>query len=112
MKSLNHNSPNEQHTDSNVETPTPTTDIEFIPILGLLRKLETLEIADKVRSKGLSYDDAMSLATLQATVNHAERIIRLRRRAGIPFDDIQLAADIVREEIRKIDARLAGCITP
>jgi hypothetical protein len=77
------------------------------PMLLMLRRMEKLELViDRLMKQGVVTQDILDWAVLKSTLNHAERVMRVRKRTKRPFDDVKRAADEVRKELASIEQRI------
>lgn len=94
-------------------TPQELSDQEVLtgPMLLLLRRMERNElIVERMAKKGLISEDEIELANLKSTLNHAERLIRVREKTRRSADDVRLAAETVRQSIAEIEERLGRAV--
>jgi len=92
-----------------MESPNPAGDPTYPlePVLMMLRRMEKLElVVNKLLDAGVISDDMLQWAHLRSTLNHAERLIRLRKRCRKPTGDVEAAANTVRLELQQIEERL------
>jgi hypothetical protein len=77
-------------------------------MLLILRRLEKAEmLVGRLAAKGVITPEEMELAHLQSTLNHAHRLIRVRRKTNKPTDDIENAAETVRKSVNDLEQRLS-----
>lgn len=95
--------------DSEMESPNPEDAAG--PMLFLLRRMEMMElIVDRLKEDGVISPEVLEWARLKATLNHAERIIRVREKTLCPADDVKHAAQTIRDEIDSIELRLQNLV--
>jgi len=76
-------------------------------IYGLIRKLDRLDnIVEQLASKGIILPEELTHADLSATLAHAERIVKIRVKAGLDSSDIEEASIIIRRELKGLQIKL------
>jgi F0F1-type ATP synthase epsilon subunit len=98
--------------DTKSETELLTDPTLYVgPMLLVLRRLEKAEIIiDRLAARGVIRPEEMDYAHLKTTLNHAERLIRTRKRTNRPTGDLEEAALTVRKEIEQLEVRLKEAV--